>query len=331
MTRPILITGAAGFIGSHLAEALVRSGRDVVGLDNFDAFYERTRKQRNVRAIEQAAATSQAGQFSLVEGDIRRAGDMAQLFASVTPQSVIHLAARAGVRPSIAQPALYTEVNVTGTVNLLEAARQTQGLDRFLLASSSSVYGNRSKVPFSETDPVSEPISPYAATKRACELIGHTYHHLYDLPVACLRFFTVYGPRQRPDLAIARFIDRIERQETIPMFGDGSTSRDYTYIDDIVRGVVAAHETIPKHGYRIWNLGGQHPVTLREMIDTIGAAMGTTPQVEQLPMQLGDVLRTCADTARSAQELGLRPDVPFAEGVARQVEAARAEHEAALD
>ncbi|MCA9293120.1 MAG: GDP-mannose 4,6-dehydratase [Phycisphaerales bacterium] len=326
----VLITGAAGFIGSHLAEALLRQGRDVVGLDNFDAFYARNIKQRNLDAIQEATASiAGAGAFTLVEGDIRRPGDMMQLFASVEPVSVIHLAARAGVRPSIAQPGLYAEVNVTGTVNLLEAARKTKSVDRFVMASSSSVYGNRSQVPFCEADPVSEPISPYAATKRACELIGHTYHHLYGLPVACLRFFTVFGPRQRPDLAIARFIELMERNESIPMFGDGSTSRDYTYIDDIIAGVIAAHDRIVGHGYRIWNLGGRHPVTLHEMIQAIGSAVGKAPRIEQLAMQPGDVERTCADTQRSAKELGFAPQVPFAEGVARQVAVARADREAA--
>lgn len=327
----VLITGAAGFIGSHLSAALVAQGRDVVGLDNFDAFYARPRKQRNVDAVREATGGAGAGSFTLVEGDIRRAGDMMLLFESVEPTSVIHLAARAGVRPSIAQPGLYTEVNVTGTTNLLEAARQTGSVDRFVMASSSSVYGNRSQVPFSEDDPVGEPISPYAATKRACELLAHTYHHLYNLPVACLRFFTAFGPRQRPDLAIARFIDLMDQGEAVPMFGDGSTSRDYTFIDDIVAGVVAAHERVVKHGYRIWNLGGRHPVTLREMIETIAHATGRKPKIEQLPMQPGDVERTCADTQRSARELDFSPRVTFAEGIARQVEAARAEREALID
>ncbi len=321
----VLVTGAAGFIGSHLAAALVQRGQDVVGLDNFDGYYSKHAKLRNVESVREATSCDGSGTFTLVEGDIRRPGDMMQLFASVEPSSVIHLAARAGVRPSIAQPGLYAEVNVGGTVNLLEAARQTSTVERFVMASSSSVYGNRSTVPFSEDDPVSEPISPYAATKRACELIGHTYHHLYGMPVACLRFFTVFGPRQRPDLAIAHFIDLMDRGESIQMFGDGSTSRDYTYIDDIVAGVLAAHERIVAHGYRIWNLGGRHPVTLRDMIETIAHATGKAPKIVQMDMQPGDVERTCADTARSSKELGCVPKVTFAEGVARQVAQARAE------
>lgn len=319
--QTIVLTGVAGFIGSHTAQRLLSMGHEVVGVDNFDPYYSPMIKKRTLELIQ---GHENAGAFRFVEADICKGPAMHQLFESVKPTGVIHLAARAGVRPSIAQPALYAKVNVEGTVNLLEAARSTEGVDRFVMASSSSVYGNHPEVPFSEEHRVDEPISPYAATKRACELIGHTYHHLYGLPVSCLRFFTVFGPRQRPDLAIAKFIDLIERGESITMFGDGSTSRDYTYIDDIVDGVVASYERTPKHGFRIWNLGGNQPVTLKAMISTIGEAVGKTPRVEMGGAQPGDVERTYADLTRSSAELGYMPKTDFAEGVARQVEAARA-------
>jgi UDP-glucuronate 4-epimerase len=233
---------------------------------------------------------------------------------------VIHLAARAGVRPSIEQPALYARVNVEGTTVLLEEARKCETCARFVQASSSSVYGNAKKVPFSEDDDVNAPISPYAATKRACELIAGTYHSLYGLPIASLRFFTVYGPRQRPDLAIGKFMRLLRDGQPIPMFGDGSTSRDYTFIEDIVAGVLASYDRIPEHGLRIWNLGGSDPVTLREMIDTIVRVTGIDAKIEQGPTQPGDVERTFADTARSERELGYRVSTTFEDGVRRQWE-----------
>jgi len=324
----VLVTGAAGFIGSHVCEAFLERGAAVVGLDNLDGFYSPHRKRQTIEDVR-VAARDRGARFDFVELDIRQRAELVQLFNTVKPAGVVHLAARAGVRPSIAEPALYAEVNVAGTANLLEASREAGSPTRFVCASSSSVYGNNEKVPFAETDPVEHPISPYAATKRACELIGHTHHHLHGLPIAMLRFFTVFGPRQRPDLAIAKFIDLIERGQTIPMFGDGSTSRDYTFIDDIVRGVLAAYDRIANHGYRIWNLGGSRPTTLRDMIDTIAAVVGEPARVEPQPMQPGDVERTYADIARAADELGYAPQTSFETGVRRQYEWLRAYRELA--
>lgn len=311
-----LVTGAAGFIGSHACDAFLARGDRVVGVDNFDPFYDASFKRANLAEV---GAHKHAARFEFVEADIRRGEDMLALFERVRPTTVLHLAARAGVRPSISQPALYAQVNVEGTTHLLEAARRT-GVKRFLLASSSSVYGNNKKTPFAETDDVSGPISPYAATKRSCELIAHTYHHLYGLPIACLRFFTVYGPRQRPDLAIAKFMRLMAEGKPIPMFGDGSMSRDFTFIDDIVAGVLASDGAIERHGLRTWNLGGNRPVSLREMIDAIARATGAAPKIEAQPDQPGEVRITYADLTRSGAELGYAPATEFEEGVRRQWE-----------
>jgi len=312
--RTVLLTGAAGFIGSHTAEALLARGDRVVGVDNLDDFYSPGVKRRTLEAV---AASPSGGAFTFVEGDIRDADRMSAVFSEHGITDVIHLAARAGVRPSIQNPALYADVNVNGTMILLEAARLA-GVTRFVMASSSSVYGNNEKVPFAETDDVSAPISPYAATKRSCELIAHTHHHLYQMPVACLRFFTVFGPRQRPDLAIMKFMRLISAGEAIPVFGDGSTSRDFTFIEDIVSGVLAAFDRVPDYGYRIWNLGGNHPVSLSEMIETVAEAVGTPAKIDRQPMQPGDVDRTYADLTRSEAELGYTPRTPFSEGVRKQ-------------
>ena len=314
----ILVPGAAGFIGSHTAEALARAGAQVIGLDNYDSFYDRALKQRNSEEVRLALG-KQASNIRYIEDDLTNAAAMNALFEAERFSGVIHLAARAGVRPSIEQPALYAKVNVDGSTILLEAARSTN-VKRFVQASSSSVYGNNEKVPFSETDDVNEPISPYAATKRAVELIAHTYWHLYKMPVASLRFFTVFGPRQRPDLAISKFIRLIADGQPVPMFGDGSTSRDYTFIDDIVAGVLASYERIDQFGCRIWNLGGSDPVTLKEMIATIERVVGKAANVNQLPMQPGDVNRTFADTSRSGSELDYKVTTPFEKGVRKQWE-----------
>ncbi len=312
--QPILITGAAGFIGSHLSDRLLGQGQPVVGFDNFCDFYDPAQKRRNI-----TAAASSSG-FELVEADIRDREAVFEAFARHRPATVVHIAAMAGVRPSIENPPYYTQVNVDGTVNLLDAA-VAHGCERFVFASSSSVYGNNPKVPFSEDDSVDHPISPYAATKKACELICHTYNHLHNLPIACLRFFTVYGPRQRPDLAIGKFLRLVADGEPIPMFGDGTTSRDYTYVDDIVDGVTAAIDRCgTAGGYRVYNLGSNQPVSLKELIATIERVMGKQATVQQLPPQPGDVSRTWADLTRSRSELGYNPATPLADGIAKQWE-----------
>lgn len=320
---PVLVTGAAGFIGSHVCEHLLRRRAHVVGLDSFDPYYDPAIKRAHLASIERSAAAQHAT-FAFVHGDITDQNAMLQLFDRYRPAGVIHLAAKAGVRPSIADPVAYMQTNVVGTSVLLERARE-HACKRFVIASSSSVYGNASKVPFSEEDPVDKPISPYAASKRACEMIAHAHHALSNMPTACLRFFTVFGPRQRPDLAIQQFIQRIARGETIRMFGDGSTSRDYTFIDDIVAGVLASYERIDSHGFRIWNLGGNHPTSLRDMIATIARVVEKPARVEPAPAQPGDVERTFADLTRSHSELGYQPKTPFEQGVQRQWEHIRSE------
>jgi len=305
-----LVTGAAGFIGSHLCERLVAAGRQVVGLDNFDSFYDPQIKWRNLaRLLEEPG-------FELIEADIRDEHAVASALADGV-DVVVHLAAKAGVRPSIEDPVGYEDVNVRGTVVLLEAIRRFE-VPRFVFGSSSSVYGNNAKVPFSEADSVDFPISPYAATKKAGELICHTYHHLYRLAVTCLRFFTVYGPRQRPDLAIHKFARLMEQGRPIPVFGDGSTERDFTYIDDIIDGVVAAIERC--EGYEIYNLGGSRPVRLDALIAALEKALGKTATIDWLPMQPGDVLRTYADVRKAAERLGYQPRTNLDEGLARFME-----------
>ncbi|HJQ99449.1 MAG TPA: SDR family NAD(P)-dependent oxidoreductase [Candidatus Polarisedimenticolaceae bacterium] len=304
----ILVTGGAGFIGSHLCERLLSEGRRVVALDNFDPFYPAEVKRDNLER-----ALSDPG-FRFVEGDIRDPNAVEDALSGETVDAVIHLAARAGVRPSIQDPALYVSVNLDGTVTLLEACRK-RGVGTFVFGSSSSVYGDNEKVPFSEDDPVDHPVSPYAATKRAGELLAHTYHHLFGLKVSCLRFFTVYGPRQRPDLAIHAFAKRIAAGEPIPVFGDGTSGRDYTYVDDIVEGIVrAARRTTAFH---IWNLGGSHPVTLDAMIARLARGLSRTPILDRKPPQPGDVKRTFADISRARRELDWQPRVPFDEGIDR--------------
>ncbi len=319
--RTILVTGAAGFIGSHTCEALLARGDRVVGLDNFDPFYDPRLKHRNLDAVRAAA---RPGAFEFVEGDICDDALVRSLLGRTRPTGVIHLAAKAGVRPSIADPAGYARANVLGTSVMLEESRRA-GVGRFVMASSSSVYGNHPKAPFAETDDVSAPISPYAATKRACELLGHTHWHLTKMPTGCLRFFTVFGPRQRPDLAISLFLRRISRGETIQVFGDGSTSRDYTFIADIVRGILAAHDRVDRFGFRIWNLGHNEPVTLGDMVATIARTVGKPANITRAPAQPGDVERTWADLTRSSAELDYHPATPFAEGVARHWEWLRAQ------
>ncbi len=310
----ILVTGAAGFIGSHLVEALLSRGERVVGLDNFDPFYGREMKDGNLREV---ARHPRAGAFEFIQGDICDAALMGGLAARVKPSGVIHIAAKAGVRPSIADPRGYAMANLVGTSVVMEAAKAAM-CSRIVIASSSSVYGNNAKTPFAEDDPVEGPISPYAATKRANELMGHTHWHLTGMPTAMLRFFTVFGPRQRPDLAIRQFLANVAAGDEIQMFGDGTTSRDYTFIEDIVSGVLAAYDRVPQFGYRVWNLGGNHPISLAGLIEATGATVGKTPRVKRVAMQPGDVEKTWADLTRSGRELGYRPGTSLEEGLKRQ-------------
>ena len=305
----ILVTGAAGFIGSHLCERLLARGDHVVGLDNFDPFYGESIKRDNL------SVSLASDRFILVEADIR---DRSAVLEVMTPclDAVVHLAAKAGVRPSIEDPIGYQDCNMSGTATLLEAARQSGG-PHFVFASSSSVYGNNEKVPFAENDPVDHPISPYAATKKAGELLCHTYHHLFDMSMTCLRFFTVYGPRQRPDLAIHKFARLILDDMPIPVFGDGSMERDFTYIDDILSGVVAAIDR--PRGFRVYNLGESRPVRLDTLISELERSLGRSARIERMPLQPGDVRRTYADITLAGNELDYDPQTEISTGLDRFV------------
>ncbi len=303
-----LVTGGAGFVGSHLVERLLAEGRRVICLDNFDDFYNPDIKRHNLsRAMKDP-------KFRLFEGDLRDEGLLNRIFQEEEVEIVAHLAARAGVRPSIENPLLYAEVNIRGTLNLLEACKKYE-VRRLVFASSSSVYGNNPKVPFAEADPVDNPISPYAATKKAGELICHTYHHLYQIDIACLRYFTVYGPRQRPEMAIHQFTRRIHRGERIILFGDGSSRRDYTYIEDAVEGTMAALGR--EHGYEIYNIGESQTTSLSQLVQWIEGQLGKKARVEYLPVQPGDVERTYADIRKAGERLGYRPRTDIREGLAR--------------
>lgn len=302
-----LVTGAAGFIGSHLSERLVREAWDVIGLDNFDPFYSKEVKKSNISGLVSS------DRFELVEGDIRDVDCVGGILGRGDIDIVVHLAARAGVRPSIEDPLGYQDVNINGTMVMLEAAVRNR-IPKFVFASSSSVYGNNEKIPFSETDNVDYPISPYAATKKACELLCHTYSHLYGIGMTCLRFFTVYGPRQRPDLAIHKFARLIEAGEAIPVFGDGSMRRDFTYIDDIIDGVVAAMERCS--GYEVYNLGESRPVRLDELIAAIEHALGKKAIINRLPEQPGDVKQTYADVRKAQRALDYSPKTEICAGLA---------------
>ncbi len=308
----VLLTGAAGFIGSHVAEALTARGDAVVGLDNFDPFYPRDVKERNLAGLRGRAG------FTFVEGDVRDAALVRSLVDGET--TVVHLAARAGVRPSIEQPGEYVSCNVDGTVAVLEAARAAAARG-FVFGGSSSVYGDSAPVPFREDWAATDPISPYAATKRAGELLCATYAHLFGLHTLSLRFFTVYGPRQRPDLAIHRFTRLMAEGRPVPRFGDGSTERDYTWVDDIVRGVVAAVDRVRTAPpvFDIVNLGGSRTTRLDRLIALIAGALGVTPVIEERPAQPGDVRRTCADVGKAGRLLGYRPLTPVEDGIPRFV------------
>jgi UDP-glucuronate 4-epimerase len=311
MTR-VLVTGAAGFIGSHLVQALARRGDEVVGIDNFDGFYPRAMKERNLREVGRLAG------FSFHEQDML---DVDALRRRLTADTVVvHLAAKAGVRPSLADPAGYAQANVTGTAAVLEAARRA-GLSRIALGSSSSVYGDTTPVPFREDAPATEPLSVYAATKRAAEHLLHSVAPIYGFRSASLRFFTVYGPRQRPDLAIHAFTRRMTRGEPITLFGDGTQARDYTYCDDIVAGVLAAVDWTARApiGVQHFNLGGNRPVRTGDMVAEIARALDLEPTIQWAPMQPGDVQRTAADLTKSGAVLGYAPRTPFPEGIRRFV------------
>ncbi|USO00182.1 MAG: GDP-mannose 4,6-dehydratase [Phycisphaeraceae bacterium] len=317
----IVVTGSAGFIGSHTVARLLGQGACVLGIDNYDAFYARAIKERN-EAANRAAAGGEPGRYTFIEVDIAEPDAFAIAVESFRPTGIIHLAAKAGVRPSIDDPPGYVRANVVAVSEVLEAAHRL-GCSRVVVASSSSVYGDTSPVPLSEDGPAVDPISPYAATKRAAELLATTHHHLTGQPISCLRFFTVFGPRQRPDLAIAKFMRRIDDGEPITMFGNGDTSRDYTYIDDIVSGIVAAYERTPAFGFRVWNLGSDRPTRLDDLIALIGEVVGKAPVIEHADRQPGDVKQTWADLTRSTSELGYEPKTPLRVGLEQQWAAAR--------
>jgi UDP-glucuronate 4-epimerase len=310
----VVVTGAAGFIGSHVVEALVARGDEVVGIDDFDPFYPRARKERNLAGVRGAS------RFRLVEASVT---DTAAVAGHLGPDAVvIHLAAKAGVRPSFADPAGYAVVNVGGTASVLEACRRA-GATRVVNASSSSVYGDTAPVPFREDAPCLDPVSPYAATKRAAELLLGSVAGPFGLRAVTLRFFTVYGPRQRPDLAIHAFAKRMLGGEALPFFGDGTDSRDYTYIDDIVAGVLAATDrtaVLAPGTVETFNLGGDRPVPLAVMVETLAAAMGVVPVLDRRPRQVGDVHHTAADLTRARAILGYAPRVSFVEGIDRFVQ-----------
>ena len=318
----ILLTGCAGFIGSHTLDCLLAHGHTVVGVDNFDSFYSRALKNANV------APHLDNPRLKLIEADLADPKTYAKIrcitegmsgSATASPQctfdAIIHLAARAGVRPSIQDPAGYQRANVIATQNLLEFAKE-EGTKQFVFASSSSVYGVNPRVPWREDDHVLQPISPYASTKVSCELLGHVYSHLYDIRVVGLRFFTVYGPRQRPDLAINKFVRLIKAGEPIPVFGDGSTRRDYTYISDIVEGIVGALH-YNKSDFEVINLGNDQTVTLSEMIETIETVIGKSAIIDRYPEQQGDVPQTWADVTKAGELLGYKPKTSFRDGVAK--------------
>lgn len=332
-----LVTGGSGFIGSHLIEKLLRNGHSVINIDNFDDFYSYQIKIKNTLEsidrisdfefsdkeadIQRLISLSQSDQYSLYYQDIRDKKGLENIFRNYSIDMVIHLAALAGVRPSIERPLEYEEVNVRGTMNLWELCKAFN-IKKFICASSSSVYGNNEKIPFAETDNVDNPISPYAATKKCGEILGHVYHNLYHIDMIHLRFFTVYGPRQRPDLAIHKFTKLISEGMEIPFYGDGTTARDYTYIDDIIDGIMKSVLYLEKNSnvYEILNLGENEVVTLTEMVATIEKALSMTAFRKILPMQPGDVTKTNADITKAKTLLGYKPDTDFQNGIKKFVE-----------
>lgn len=332
-----LVTGGSGFIGSHLVEQLLRNGHSVINIDNFDDFYSYQIKIKNTLEsidkisdsefsdketdIQHLVSLSKSDKYSLYYQDIRDKKGLENIFRNHSIDMVIHLAALAGVRPSIERPLEYEEVNVRGTMNLWELCKDF-GVKKFICASSSSVYGNNEKVPFAETDNVDNPISPYAATKKCGEILGHVYHNLYHIDMIQLRFFTVYGPRQRPDLAIHKFTKLISEGMEIPFYGDGTTARDYTYIDDIIDGITKSVLYLENNSnvYEILNLGESQVVALTEMVATIEKALKVTAHKKILPMQPGDVTKTNADITKAKTLIGYKPDTDFQNGIKKFVE-----------
>lgn len=307
----VLVTGGAGFIGSHLCERLLERGNELVVLDNFNNFYDPRIKVRNLDRVREK------GRFSFYAKDLLDADSLDLLFRDERPTAVVHLAAYAGVRPSLADPMLYDQVNVTGTSALLEKCRRYD-VERFVFGSSSSVYGVNSKVPFHEDDPINQPISPYAVTKRAGELLCFSHHHNYGLPISCLRFFTVYGPRQRPEMAIHKFTRLIHRGEAIQVYDEGKSERDYTYVVDIVAGILASLDRV--EGFQIFNLGNCRTVPLLRLVNLVEEALGRKAELQLMPAQPGDVPITFADISRATQELGYAPNTPIEAGIPKFVE-----------
>ena len=307
----LLVTGCAGFIGSHVAEALLKRGDSIIGVDDLNDYYDVKKKEKNLEILKKHS------EFTFYKEDIRNYKELKKIFDKEKPDKVVHIAARAGVRPSIKDPLLYQDVNVRGTLNLLDLAKDYK-VKSFVFASSSSIYGNNKKIPFSETDNVDNPISPYAATKKAAELLCHTYHHLYNMKITCLRFFTVYGPRGRPDMAPYKFTKLIIEGKPIPRFGDGTTKRDYTYISDIVKGVVAAIDK--ELDFEIINLGNNKPVVLNEFIRVIEKATGKKAIIKEMPTQPGDVNITYADISKAQKLLGYKPETSIEQGMKKFVD-----------
>ena len=309
--KNVFLTGSAGFIGSSLADSLLEQGYKVVGIDNFDSFYDRKIKLKNIENADRNP------NFLLIEGDIRNKELLNDVFDKHEIHLIVHLAAKAGVRPSVESPQDYFDVNITGTINILETAKE-HGVKKMIFASSSSVYGNNTKVPFAETDFVDHPISPYAASKKAGELICFTYHELYQMDISCLRFFTVYGPRQRPDLAIHKFARLILDDKPVPVYGDGSFKRDFTYVDDTVFGINRAIKNLA--GFHVYNLGNSRTISVLEMIAELEKALGKKAKIDFRPLQPGDVKLTYADISSAKTELQYNPKFDFSTGIKNFVE-----------